>query len=293
MKVDNKNDTAPGFPTGPVMCVVGAMPDFMEMAPILRALAAHQPPLPVLLVHTSQHFDQGMSYHLSENLGLLRPNLNLEVGSGRHAGQTADLMRRFEPALPHARPIVDTLRAQGGDPRLIDHPRGHGVVTLQGPSNGNDAATLDKPLSALREIADGLPMVSALHPRTRNNIERFGFGHIVDSQRMALLPPQGYLEMLGPMRDATLVLIDSGGLQEETTALGVQCLTLRENNVRPITAEQGTDTLVDSDAQAVRNGGAKVLRGEGRRGHVPELRDSHVADRIAADFWRWLKAGAH
>ena len=374
---------------GPVMCVVGARPNFMKMAPILRALAAHQPALPALLVHTGQHYDQGMSHQLFEDLGLPRPDLNLEVGSGSHAVQTAEVMRRFEPALdehqpscvlvvgdvnstlactlvavkkgvpvvhveaglrsydrkmpeeinrvltdqvadrlyttersaldnllregisadrvafvgnvmidslvtnrPHARPIADTLAAHGIDPALLAHARGHGVVTLHRPSNVDDADTLRSLLSVLREVSANLPLVFALHPRTRNNIERFGLADMIDHQRMALLPPQGYLEMLGLMRDATLVLTDSGGLQEETTALGVPCLTLRENTERPITAEQGTNTLVGRDPQAIRQGVAEILRGDGKRGRVPELWDGHAADRIAADLWQWLGAGA-
>ena len=374
---------------GPVMCVVGARPNFMKMAPILRALAAHQPALPTLLVHTGQHYDQGMSHQLFEDLGLPRPDLNLEVGSGSHAVQTAEVMRRFEPALdehqpscvlvvgdvnstlactlvavkkgvpvvhveaglrsydrkmpeeinrvltdqvadrlyttersaldnllregisadrvafvgnvmidslvtnrPHARPIADTLAAHGIDPALLAHARGHGVVTLHRPSNVDDADTLRSLLGVLREVSASLPLVFALHPRTRNNIERFGLADMIDHQRMALLPPQGYLEMLGLMRDATLVLTDSGGLQEETTALGVPCLTLRENTERPITAEQGTNTLVGRDPQAIREGVAEILRGDGKRGRVPELWDGHAADRIAADLWQWLGAGA-
>ena len=382
-------DKPPVSRTGPVMCVVGARPNFMKMAPILRALAAHQPPLPALLVHTGQHYDQGMSHQLFEDLGLPRPDLNLEVGSGSHAVQTAEVMKRFEPALdehrpscvlvvgdvnstlactlvavkkdvpvvhveaglrsydrkmpeeinrvltdqvadrlyttersaldnllregiaaervcftgnvmidslvankPHARPTADTLRAHGLDPRLIDDPRGYGVVTLHRPSNVDDAATLRGLLGVLREVAGRLPLVFALHPRTRNHIERFGLGELIDRERMALLPPQGYLEMLGLLRDATLVLTDSGGLQEETTALGVPCLTLRENTERPITAEQGTNTLVGRDAQAIRDGVDEILRGEGKRGRVPEFWDGHAADRIAADLHRWLQAGA-
>ena len=389
MTVDDENTVASARVIGPVMCVVGARPNFMKMAPILRALAAHQPPLPALLVHTGQHYDQGMSHQLFEDLGLPRPDLNLEVGSGSHALQTAEVMRRFEPALdahqpscvlvvgdvnstlactlvavkkgvpvvhveaglrsydrkmpeeinrvltdqvadrlyttersalanllregiaaervcfagnvmidslvtnrPHARPVADTLRAHGIDPTLIAQPKGYGVVTLHRPSNVDDPTTLRELLGVLREVSASLPLVFALHPRTRNNIERFGLGTLIDTQRMALLPPQGYLEMLGLLRDATLVLTDSGGLQEETTALGVPCLTLRENTERPITAEQGTNTLVGRDADAIRRGVAEILRGEGKRGRVPELWDGRAADRIAADLWHWLKAGA-
>ena len=88
----------------PIMCVVGARPNFMKMAPILRALASHEPPLPALLVHTGQHYDQGMSDQLFRDLALPRPDLNLEVGSGSHAVQTAEVMRRFEPALDEHKP---------------------------------------------------------------------------------------------------------------------------------------------------------------------------------------------
>ena len=374
---------------GPVMCVVGARPNFMKMAPILRALADHKPPLPALLVHTGQHYDQGMSHQLFDDLGLPRPDLNLEVGSGSHAVQTAEVMKRFEPALdlyqpscvlvvgdvnstlactlvavkkgvpvvhveaglrswdrkmpeeinrvltdqvadrlyttersaldnlqregiaearvcfagnvmidslvankPKARSAAETLQSHGFDPLLVQQAGGYGVVTLHRPSNVDDADTLRALLSVLGEVAAQLPLVFALHPRTRNNIERFGLAGLIDTQRTALLPPQGYLEMLGLMRDATLVLTDSGGLQEETTALGVPCLTLRENTERPITAEQGTNTLVGRDRAAILAGVAEILRGDGKRGRVPEFWDGHAADRIAADLHRWLQAGA-
>ncbi len=93
------SSTEPGVQLGPVMCVVGARPNFMRMAPILRALAAHQPAIPMLLVHTGQHYDKDMSDRLFEDLRLPRPDINLEVGSASHAVQTAEVMRRFEPLL--------------------------------------------------------------------------------------------------------------------------------------------------------------------------------------------------
>ena len=373
----------------PVMCVVGARPNFMKMAPILRALAAHQPPLPAMLVHTGQHYDQGMSQQLFEDLGLPLPDLNLEVGSGSHAVQTAEVMRRFEPALdehkpacvlvvgdvnstlactlvavkknvpvvhveaglrshdrkmpeeinrvltdqvadrlyttersafenllregvaaericfagnvmidsllasrPQAKPAAQTLRAHGINPKLIVHEKGYGLVTLHRPSNVDDADTLRRLLGILSEVAHSLPLVFALHPRTRHNIERFGLMGRIDARSLLLLPPQGYLEMLGLMQDATLVLTDSGGLQEETTALGVPCLTLRESTERPITADQGSNTLVGRDGQAIRAAVADILRGAGKRGRMPELWDGQAAHRIADDLWRWLAAGA-
>jgi UDP-N-acetylglucosamine 2-epimerase (non-hydrolysing) len=374
---------------GPVMCIVGARPNFMKMAPILRALAAHQPPIPALLVHTGQHYDASMSDKLFADLRLPRPDINLEVGSGSHAVQTAEVMKRFEPALDEhkpscvlvvgdvnstlactlvavkkgvpvahveaglrsydrkmpeeinrvltdqvadrlyttersalanlvregvdetrvcfagnvmidsllsnreaARPAADTLKAHGMDPSVLAHPSGYGVVTLHRPSNVDDAATLSALLGVLREVSAQLPLVFALHPRTRGNIDKFGLQHLLDPATMLLLPPQGYLEMIGLMGGATMVLTDSGGLQEETTALGVPCLTLRENTERPITVEQGTNTMVGRDLAAIRAGVADILAGRGKRGRVPELWDGRAAERIAADLFLWLKAGA-
>jgi UDP-N-acetylglucosamine 2-epimerase (non-hydrolysing) len=372
---------------GPVMCVVGARPNFMKMAPILRALAEHEPPIPAVLVHTGQHYDASMSDRLFADLRLPQPDINLEVGSGSHAVQTAEVMKRFEPALderkpscvlvvgdvnstlacalvavkkgvpvvhveaglrsgdrgmpeeinrvltdqisgrlytterealanlqregiaaervcfagnvmidslldsrPVARSPAETLRAHAADPALLAGR--YGVVTLHRPSNVDDAATLEALLSVLHEVSAQLPLVFALHPRTRANIQKFGLDKLIDSQQMVLLPPQGYLEMLGLMDGATLVLTDSGGLQEETTALGVPCLTMRENTERPITVDQGTNTMVGRDAQAIRDGVTAILAGRGKQGRVPELWDGKAAERIAADLYGWLRAGA-
>lgn len=374
------------------MCIVGARPNFMKMAPILRAFAAHAPAIPALLVHTGQHYDASMSDRLFEDLRLPRPDLNLEVGSGSHAVQTAEVMKRFEPALdehkpccvlvvgdvnstlacslvavkkgvpvvhveaglrsgdrrmpeeinrvltdqisdrlyttersalanllregvaeervsfvgnvmidslhaarPQARPAADTLRAHGYEATLLSHAAGYGVVTLHRPSNVDHADTLRDLLQTLRQVADRLPLVFALHPRTRAHIDRFGLAGLIDPARMVLLPPQGYLEMLGLMGGAAVVLTDSGGLQEETTALGVPCLTLRENTERPITIEQGTNTMVGRDRTAILHGVDEILAGRGKRGRVPEHWDGHTAERIAVDLSRWLSTlpGTH
>ncbi len=373
---------------GPVMCIVGARPNFMKMAPILRALAAHQPPVPAFLVHTGQHYDAQMSDQLFKDLQLPHPDLNLEVGSGSHAVQTAEVMKRFEPALDahkpacvlvvgdvnstlacslvavkkgvpvvhveaglrsgdrrmpeeinrvltdqisdrlyttersalsnlqregvaesrvcfvgnvmidslqaslgQARPAHEALRAHGYDPALLSGAAGYAVVTLHRPSNVDDAGTLRPLLETLRDVSKRVPLVFALHPRTRGNIDRFGLTGLIDPARMLLLPPQGYLEMLGLMAGAALVLTDSGGLQEETTALGVPCLTLRENTERPITVEQGTNTMVGRDHQAILTGVDEILAGRGKRGRVPEYWDGHAAERIAADLSQWLATG--
>jgi UDP-N-acetylglucosamine 2-epimerase (non-hydrolysing) len=185
-----------------------------------------------------------------------------------------------------ARGAPATLRALGIDPALIG--RGYGVVTLHRPSNVDDPAIFAALLGVLGEVAARLPLVFALHPRTRSNIERFGLQPLIASESMLLLPPQGYLEMLGLMSEATLVLTDSGGLQEETTALGVPCLTMRENTERPITVEQGTNTMVGRDRAAILQAVDEILAGRGKRGRVPEYWDGHAAERIAADLWQWL-----
>jgi UDP-N-acetylglucosamine 2-epimerase (non-hydrolysing) len=187
-----------------------------------------------------------------------------------------------------ARSPADSLRLEGIDPALINGPEGFGIVTMHRPSNVDHSDVLTSLLNVLREISESIPLVFALHPRTKANIERFGLGHLINSTRMIMLPPQGYLEMLGLMSNARIVLTDSGGLQEETTALGVPCLTMRENTERPITVEQGTNTMVGRDIEAIRHHAAEVLAGRGKCGRVPEFWDGHTAERIAADLAAWL-----
>ena len=372
---------------GPVLCVVGARPNFMKMAPILRAFAAHHPAIPATLVHTGQHYDKDMNDRLFVDLRLPHPDINLEVGSGTHAVQTAEVMRRFEPVLDTHKPscvlvvgdvnstlactlvgvkkgvpvvhveaglrsydrgmpeeinrvltdqiadllyttersaldnllregiaeervrfvgnvMIDSLLSNrefahapakilseaGVDAALLDNPHSYAVITLHRPSNVDQVETLRPLLAVLREVSEKLPLVFALHPRTRANIERFGLSDLLSSERIVLLPPQGYLEMLGLMSNAKLVLTDSGGLQEETTALGIPCLTLRENTERPITVDSGTNTMVGSDRSAILAGVDKILAGRGKCGRIPEFWDGRTAERIAADLAEWLIA---
>ena len=372
--------------SGPVICVVGARPNFMKMAPILRALKQHVPPFPVLLVHTGQHYDVAMSDRFFQDLRLPTPDVNLEVGSATHAVQTAEVMRRFEPVLdehkpccvlvvgdvnstlacslvaikkgvpvvhveaglrsydrampeeinriltdqiagrlyttertaegnlslegisadrvhfvgnvmidsllaskPYARSARDTLTACQIDVSVLDQACGYGVVTLHRPSNVDEPDTLRAVLGTLGEVAAKIPLVFVMHPRTRSSIERFELRRLIEVARLVILPPQGYLEMLGLISDATLVLTDSGGVQEETTALDVPCLTLRENTERPITVAQGTNTLVGTNRDAILVGVDEILAGKGKHGCIPELWDGRAAERIASDLWQWLQ----
>ncbi|MGQ0615143.1 MAG: non-hydrolyzing UDP-N-acetylglucosamine 2-epimerase [Planctomycetaceae bacterium] len=165
---------------------------------------------------------------------------------------------------------------------------GYAVVTLHRPSNVDRAETLRPLLETLAKIAERVAVVFPIHPRTKVNAEQFGMGALLAKPGIRLLPPQGYLEMLGLTREATVVLTDSGGLQEETTALGVPCITLRENTERPITIREGTNTLTGPVPAAILECFEEILASGGKRGRIPEFWDGRAAERIAAILRRWL-----
>ena len=352
---------------GPILCVVGARPNLMKMAPLLRAFAAHAPAIPARLVHTGQHYDRAMDGQVFEDLGLPVPDAHLGVGSGTHAVQTAQAMERFEPVLDAARasavlvvgdvnsslacalvaakkgvPVIHVeaglrsgdwsmpeeinrvltdrlsdllfttersaaanLAREGIDPArvhfagnvMIDTlmanlgrakpPRdapggGYAVLTLHRPSNVDDPRMLERWLATLIKASERLPIVFPVHPRTAQHIQASGSARALGQARVRLQEPLGYLDMLGLMRGAKLVLTDSGGIQEETTALGVPCLTLRENTERPVTVEEGTNTVVGTDPARVLAALDDIIANGGKRGRRPEGWDGHAAERIAA-----------
>jgi UDP-N-acetylglucosamine 2-epimerase (non-hydrolysing) len=371
---------------GPLACIVGARPNYMKMAPLVRAFGSH-PALPeVVLVHTGQHYDVAMNERLFADLELPPPDVNLEVGSGTHAVQTAEIMRRFEPVLDEIRPSciivvgdvnstlacslvatkkgvpvvhveaglrsfdrempeeinriltdqiadllytteraaadnlmregiaaerirfvgnvmidsllfhrkratppADTLATAGIAADFLNGTTGFGVVTLHRPSNVDTPSALREAVSLLSEVALRIPLIWPVHPRAKANIDRFGLSPLLANSRIALLPPQGYLEMLGLLAHAKLVLTDSGGIQEETTALAVPCLTMRDNTERPITVAEGTNTLVGRSRQIVLGCVEEVLRSGGKRGRRPELWDGLAAGRIAEDLHDFLR----
>jgi UDP-N-acetylglucosamine 2-epimerase (non-hydrolysing) len=372
---------------GTLACEVGARPNYMKMAPLVRAFAARADLPRAVLVHTGQHYDVAMNEKLFADLELPAPDINLEAGSASHAVQTAEVMRRFEPVLDELSPaavivvgdvnstlacslvavkkgvpvvhveaglrsydrampeeinrvltdqvadllyttersaadnlaregidasrvvfagnvMIDsllqhrtravppavTLGRERGQGVAVDAAAPFGVVTLHRPSNVDDREALARALAIVADVAARIPLVWPVHPRTRANIERFGLGERLSNVRLALLPPQGYLEMLGLLAHARVVLTDSGGIQEETTALGVPCLTLRENTERPITVEQGTNTVVGLDHARVLVCVDEILAAGGKRGRVPERWDGRAAERIAAHLAEWLAA---
>ena len=170
-----------------------------------------------------------------------------------------------------------------------DFKAGHaryGVVTLHRPSNVDDAAMMAKIAGALREISAELPLIFPVHPRTRANLAKFG----VDlGPNVTLVGPQAYMAFLNLWKDAAMVLTDSGGLQEETTALGVPCITVRENTERPVTVDEGSNVLVGTDPVRIVAAARQVLRGEGKQGRRPHLWDGMAAQRIVAVLAAALK----
>jgi len=369
-----------------ILCVVGARPNFMKMAPIMAAFAQLKPQVEALLVHTGQHYDVAMNQQYFDALGIPSPDINLEVGSGSHAQQTAEVMKRFEPAMDEVQPaavlvvgdvnstiacalvaakkgvpvihveaglrsfdrampeeinrvltdqlsdllftteesgadnlakegigsarvhfvgnvMIDTLRANlaraipapqiAAGAGRADFKAGKGeyaVLTLHRPSNVDDKAVLQGLLETAAKISERTPVIFPVHPRTRATIEKFGLSHLLDRPEVLLLPPMGYLEMLGLMKDARVVLTDSGGIQEETTALGTPCITLRNNTERPITVDEGTNTIAGNDPAHVLAAYEAQLAGAGKAGRIPHFWDGRAAERIAAIVLDWLKA---
>lgn len=357
----------------------------MKIAPLMAAFRAHPNPIPARLLHTGQHYDASMKESFFTQLGIPEPDIDLGVGSGSHALQTAEIMKRFEPVLDAERPaailvvgdvnstiacalvaskkgipvihveaglrsydrampeeinrvltdqisallftterealdnleregidgrrvvfagnvMIDTLRHHleravpgadtlsqaGADAALLGEASGYAMLTLHRPSNVDDPAVLRRLLETLRGISEQMPLLFPVHPRTRTRIRESGLAGLLDSPRIVQMEPLGYLEMLGLMRHARVVLTDSGGLQEETTALGVPCITLRENTERPITVEQGTNTVVGTDAGKILAAVADVVETGGKRGRVPEYWDGKAAERIKAYLVDWL-----
>ena len=391
-----------------VMIIVGARPNFMKAAPIISAIREYNRGIALspratetaaldgiqhILVHTGQHYDEAMSGSFFSDLCLPQPDVHLGVGSGSHAAQTAEIMRRFEEVLVGERPDVvvvvgdvnSTLAcalvaakisfdSKGTRPLiahveaglrsfdrsmpeevnrvLTDHvcdllfvteesgihnlrdegisdskirfvgntmidsvlafkekaeksaildrlglrtpANGHGptndvgryaLLTLHRPSNVDDRDALLAILEGLEELANSCPVVFSAHPRTKKRIAEFGFQHFFHSQNghpsntpqaangIRLLDPLGYLDFLHLMKRAAIVITDSGGIQEETTCLGVPCVTVRENTERPATVTCGTNIIAGTNPESIRQSIRLQLEGR-KNGAVPEKRDS-------------------
>jgi len=357
-----------------VINVVGARPNFMKMAPLIEAMEQYPEAIQQVLVHTGQHYDEKMSQSFFVDLGMPRPDIDLGVGSGSHAEQTARIMVAFEKVCQDEQPDLvivvgdvnstmactitakklgirvahveaglrsrdmsmpeeinrlctdvlcdylfttdyiagQNLQAEGVDKQkiffvgnvmidtLMKHremasqldlsqklglvPQGYATLTLHRQGNVDDREVLKGILEAIQEISHTLPVIFPIHPRTRKMVESFGLSDFFNSSEQVrgiwITEPLGYLEFLHLNMGARLVLTDSGGLQEESTVLGVPCITMRPNTERPITCEEGTNTLVGNEKSAILREASRVLSGQSCVGKVPEKRDGKAAERI-------------
>jgi len=354
------------------LVVAGARPNFMKIAPLMDVFEQRLcPPDSVLLVHTGQHYDPNMSGDFFGELGIPAPDINLGVGSGTHAQQTARVMMAFEEVCLRERPdwvIVvgdvnstlacaitakklgiqvahveaglrsrdmtmpeeinrictdavadllfttdalagENLRREGvaaGKIHLVGNtmidtlyrnidrarglplpnglsPGGYAVLTLHRPSNVDCPAGLRDIIEAVLDIARRIAVVFPVHPRTLSRLSEFGLLAGLEAQsNIRLLSPLSYLPFLGLVARSRFVLTDSGGIQEETTVLGIPCITMRANTERPITCEIGTNLLVGADPNRIREAAWAVLDGQGRPSAVPEKWDGKTASRIVA-----------
>lgn len=352
--------------------VVGARPNFMKIAPIVEAL--NRRGLPQILVHTGQHYDANMSQVFFDQLGLPRPDIDLDIGSDSHTRQTARIMTAFEEVCQQHRPRLvvtvgdvnstlaaalvaakltipvahveaglrsfdrampeeinrvvtdhlsdllfttesagnDNLRHEGiADDKvhfvgncmvdtLLKHadvavrlspweafglqPNAYALLTLHRPANVDDRDTLQSLLVALTSVTERLPLLFPVHPRTRARIVEW---QIPLPDRLMLVEPQPYLEFLGLMAKARLVLTDSGGVQQETTMLNVPCLTLRDTTELPVTISDGTNQLVGRDAQKITENVRQILAGQWKNGQRPPLWDGQAGQRIVDVIEQW------
>jgi UDP-N-acetylglucosamine 2-epimerase (non-hydrolysing) len=352
-----------------IINIVGARPNFIKIAPIMAAYRATD--VEPLLVHTGQHYDQRMSELFFHELGIPEPDINLGVGSGSHAQQTAAIMTAFEPVVLQHKPdwvlvvgdvtstvacglvavklgvrlahveaglrsgdrampeeinrivtdsisdllfcteqsgvdnlkregvadskvhlvgnvMIDTLlrnRANAEASTVLDvlnlSPKGYALLTLHRPSNVDDQGVFARLLDALDVIQREVPIVFPIHPRTRRVLQSSPLGKRVEAMnQLRMIDPAGYLDFMKLTACARVVLTDSGGIQEETTILGVPCLTLRENTERPITIDWGTNRLVGTDPANILRAYHDVISNGDPNPRTPPLWDGRAAQRI-------------
>ena len=355
--------------TPTVAFIVGARPNFIKIAPVLRAVRELATTFQPVLVHTGQHYSPELADVFFEQLGIPRPDVHLNVGSASHGAQTGRILEAFEayllecPEKPDAVVVIgdvnstvaaalaasklmipvvhleaglrsfdrtmpeeinrlatdaisdlllvsepageENLRREGVSPdriryvgnvmidTLVHHLSATGsrpslvpysdfaLVTVHRPSNVDSREQLSPLVSFLVDASQQIPVAFPVHPRTRQRLAEFGLlPSIENQQRITLLPPLGYLENLSLMRKARLVLTDSGGIQEETSFLGVPCLTLRSNTERPVTTTLGTNTLVGSDFTEALRLIRQILAGAYRPSQPIPGWDGHASRRV-------------
>lgn len=194
--------------------------------------------------------------------------------------------------------MIDVLEAELAQARKLEQPaklgcasRGYALWTMHRPSNVDDPEHLGRLVEALVRIAAQLPVVFPVHPRTRTRLESLGvWAELSSAPGVKLVAPLGYLEFLGLSSEARVIITDSGGLQEESTVLGIPCLTLRENTERPITVSEGTSTLVGRDTQLLERLVDQVLGGAYKQGGRPVMWDGHAGERVGREVVGFLES---
>jgi UDP-N-acetylglucosamine 2-epimerase (non-hydrolysing) len=356
-----------------VHVVVGARPNQMKAAPLLRILRNSSDFIPIL-VDTGQHYDHEMAGIFFEQFGMGTPDIALNVGSGSHGKQTANILERYEAVLQQKHPDcvivigdvnstvacslaatklgIPTVHLEAGlrsndrsmpeelNRIVTDHlcdllwtpsPDGdenlanegisknkivrvgnimidtlvqmeplfrarnmkeelgiiqtHLVVTLHRPSNVDDGSVLSLILDQLYNLADQHILVWPIHPRTKLRIESYGLQSYLDHQNIRCVPPLGYIEFMSLVASSNGVITDSGGIQEETTYLGIPCLTVRPNTERPITITDGTNQLI-SPAEII--GKSSTFNFENANRPSIELWDGHTAERCVESLKQLL-----
>jgi UDP-N-acetylglucosamine 2-epimerase (non-hydrolysing) len=348
-----------------ILHVVGARPNFMKVAPVVRALA-HRADVRQTIVHTGQHYDANMSDVFFRELEIPEPDVNLQVGSGSHAQQTAGIISRFEGVVLERKPdivlvygdvnstvaaalvcaklgirlghveaglrsfdrtmpeeinrlVTDQLAdllftpSEDGNRNLANEgvaaekvklvgnvmidtlvrllpkakqqmppgiPDTFVLVTLHRPGNVDDPEFMRAVLHELEDFSSRIPVLFPIHPRTRQRLLDFGLG-ANGHGNLRLTEPLSYLQFLALQTRAAVVITDSGGIQEETTFLGVPCLTVRENTERPVTETIGTNVLVGRDMRLMRQQLRDIVNGKKKQGAIPPLWDGRAAERIA------------
>ena len=354
-----------------ISLVVGARPNFMKIAPIVRELDKAFNEFNYRLIHTGQHNSADMNDVFFNELGIPKPDIYLNGRGGSHAEQTARIMIDFEVDCAKYKPdivlvvgdvnstlacaivakklLIKLIHVEAGlrsgdnempeeinrivtdsitDLFFVTEPAGvdnllheghdkasiyyvgnvmidnlnyqvkklnkidpsifktnelkntlgnYGVVTLHRPSNVDNVGKLSQLIKAINKISNKLPLIFPIHPRTKLNLEKF---NIEFSSNIFLIASLPYMEFLNIWRDAALVLTDSGGLQEETTALGVPCITLRENTERPITVEKGTNRVVGTKYSSIIENVDDILAQSFQKKNIPEYWDGNASKRI-------------
>lgn len=352
-----------------ILIIAGARPNFMKIAPIIRAIEKYPNDIQYELVHTGQHFDKNMSDAFFEDLWLPYPDVNLNINWGSVSEQIGKVMIAFDVVIKEKKPDfllvvwdvnatiacavvakqngvkvvhvesglrsfdmwmpeeinriitdrisdylfvteeswlknlshewihegvflvwnvmidslannLDTIKVRKTHESLGREIDKFGLVTMHRPSNTDNRETLERLLIYIQKVSLTIPLIFPLHPRTKANIEKFGFFHYLELSRITTTPPLGYIDFINLLMHSRFILTDSGWVQEEATFLQIPCLTMRENTERPVTCTIGSNTLVGNDFDMADKLIDDIMKWEYKKWAIPDLWDGKAAERI-------------